>query len=188
MRGVVSQPRCPRSFQCAGSVGTPPVVFVHTLNHRHLSLCSLDLWGLTQRSLDDGHCLCTTCMISAVFGIFLSHQRNDRRCRLHSWSSLWLNLNLKHPHCSSNVSARSHCHQPTSRCLMYLRHLRCLLSSQQRYRPSRQCTATEESPRSSESSLPLRRERDLEGLVDELRLLSIQALSTVGSVGASVLL
>ena len=29
MLGVVSQPRCPRSFQCAGPVGTPRVVLLH---------------------------------------------------------------------------------------------------------------------------------------------------------------
>ena len=100
----------------------------------------------------------------------------------HCWD-----LNLKHPHCPTwTVGTCLHGHSVIDPLLvgMYLRRPLCLLSSQQWYRPAHQCTAKEESSRSPESGLPLRRDRDLDVLVDELRLLSFQACRAVWTVAA----
>ena len=55
-------------------------------------------------------------------------------------------------------------------------------------RSSHHCTVMEESPRPSESSLPLRWDRDLDDFLDELWLLSFRSLNTVWIISASVLL
>ena len=125
-----------------------------------------------------GLCLCVTRetmdAVDCIAGVFtsLSHCRK---------------LPLKHPHCSTwTFGTCLHDHSVINPLLvgLILRRPHGLLSSRQWYRPSHRCTPTEESPQSSESRLPLQRDRDPDVLVDELRLLSFHALSTVWTVGA----